>query len=91
MKSRFTINPLVVFEKEDDGAMLFNPETGEIKLLNTTGAFIFQNLDGKKSFPEMVKLLQENFEDAPKEDLEKDLNDFLADLRKVNLIGELHR
>lgn len=42
-------NPDVVLREEDpDGALLFNPDTNQIRVINTTGLFIWKHCDGKK-------------------------------------------
>ena len=45
--SRYLCNPDVVLREEDeDGGLLFNPDTNQIRVLNHTGLFIWKLCDG---------------------------------------------
>ena len=54
IKSKVSLirNPDVVLREEDqDGALLFNPDTNQIRVINPTGLFIWKHCDGKKDLP----------------------------------------
>jgi hypothetical protein len=82
-------NPEIVFRQEEDEAMLFNPDTGGIKILNDTGSFIYQLLDGKHSSNDIVDLLIMEYDALSREQAEQDLNEFLETMLHAQLIGEL--
>ena len=82
-------NPEIVFREEIDEAILFDPRTGAVKILNETGAFIYQLLDGKHSQNDVVESLMERYDTMDREQVEKDLAEFLGGLRESGLIGEL--
>lgn len=79
--TRYVPNPDVVVREEDpDGALLFNPDTNQIKVLNTTGLFIWKLLDGKKDIPAVVAALKEAFEEVPEDEVETHVQAFFDDM-----------
>ncbi len=87
MKAEFYLgNPEIVMEKEEDGALLFNPENGEVKILNLTGAFVFEHLDGKTSIEEICKKMGEEFEIEDLARVRFDVGELLKELVSNNLV-----
>ena len=82
----FIKNPDILMEKEDDGALLFNQETGEIKILNPTCAFIYENIDGKTSGSKIAQKLRDAFECPEKIEIERDVANMLSDMKKNSLL-----
>jgi len=76
----------LVFRKEEEGAFLFNPDDGAIKVLNGVGAFIWQLLDGKNTTEKICQQLEKNFSDEKVPQLKKDFEAFLAELQKMRLL-----
>ena len=89
MGKMLVANPEIVFREEIDEAILFDPRTGAIKILNETGAFIYQLLDGKHSQNDIVELLIKRYNTQSREETLHDLEEFLEGLRESDLIGEL--
>jgi SynChlorMet cassette protein ScmD len=59
-------NPSIVFREEfDDWALLFDPDTGESYGVNPVGAYVWKELDGSKTFAELVDGLRSAFDDVP--------------------------
>jgi SynChlorMet cassette protein ScmD len=80
-------NPLVVLREEfDDWAVLFDPDTGEGYGLNPVSVFIWKNLDGQHTLPEIETELREVCEGVP-EDAEKFIREFVQDLVDQGLAG----
>jgi methyltransferase-like protein len=79
-----TANPNIVFREEDNEALLFNPDTGEVKVLNEVGKFIWSQLDGKNSKEDIVKKILEDFDLASQ--VTKDVEKFLGDLEKLKFL-----
>ncbi len=83
-------NPDVVLREEDpDGALLFNPDTNQIRVINTTGFFIWKHCDGKKDMPAIVSALKKTFDGVPEAEVETQVNDFLNDMKKNGFIGNI--
>jgi SynChlorMet cassette protein ScmD len=80
-------NPMIVLREEfDDWAILFDPDSGDAFGLNPIGVHIWKRLDGNHSVNDILKDLQEGFEDVPYE-AEGDLQEFIEDLVQQGLVG----
>ena len=81
-KDSLICNPDVVLREEDpDGALLFNPDTNQIRVINTTGLFIWKHCDGKKDMLAIVNALKEAFAEVPEMEIETQVNDFLDEMK----------
>ncbi len=78
-------NPDIVYRTEDDEGLIYNPKTGEMKILNETACFMYSLLDGKKSKEDIVDKLINEY-DIEKEIAIKDVENFLKDLSEKKLI-----
>ena len=86
---KFICNPDVVLREEDeDGALLFNPDTNQVKVINNTALFIWKLCDGSRSLAEMIANLKEAFDEVPGDQVEKDVQDFIADMTGSGFIGK---
>ncbi len=85
---RLVANPEIAVDQEDAGALLFHPETGEVQLLNTTGAYLFGLLDGSHSRDDLVDCLVRQFEIEDRRTAESDVDEFLKELKDRSLAGE---
>jgi len=86
--SCYIINPDVGLREEDeDGGLLFNPDTNQVKVINTTGLFIWKLCDGKQNLNEIIAALKDTFEDAPADQITEDVNEFIEGMVKTGFIG----
>ncbi len=86
--SCYIINPDVGLREEDeDGGLLFNPDTNQVKVINTTGLFIWKKCDGTQNLNEIVAAMQDAFEDAPADQITEDVNEFIEVMVKTGFIG----
>ena len=80
-------NPEVVLHEEDeDGALVFNPDNDNIRVLNQTGRFIWSRCDGKHSISQIVEAVQNGFSDAPGERLPGEVEGFLKELCEAGFV-----
>lgn len=89
-KSKISLvrNPDVVLREEDpDGALLFNPDTNQIRVINTTGLFIWKKCDGKKDLPAIVNALKKTFDGVPDGEVEDQVKTFVDDMRANGFLG----
>jgi hypothetical protein len=87
-KSLFIRNPDVILrEEETDGALLFNPDTNQIRVLNATGLFIWKQCDGKSDLPAIIAAMKEAFDGVPEAEIETEINDFLNDMKTNGFLG----
>ena len=87
---KFLKNPDVVLREEgDEGALLFNPDSNQIKVLNTTALFIWKKCNGENKLSDILAELKENFEEVPLKDAEDDVADFLNEMVLCGFVGIL--
>lgn len=56
-------NPnLVLREEDDEDALLFDPETGSVHILNGSAVAVWKLLDGKRDREQIVAALREEYE-----------------------------
>jgi hypothetical protein len=81
-------NPDVVLREEDeDGGLLFNPDTGEVLLLNSTGLFLWQLCTGEHSVSDMLREITDSFDGVPQAEVEDDTLGLLVKLVKAGYLG----
>ncbi|MDQ5985439.1 MAG: hypothetical protein CSYNP_01149 [Syntrophus sp. SKADARSKE-3] len=66
-----------VYRKEENGAYLYDPETGTLKYLNRTGVQIVDLCDGKKNIRDLVDMMQAIYPDEISTKLREDVIDFI--------------
>ena len=64
-----------------------NVNVSKIFNTNESGAFIFNNLKDNKSIDEILSLLKKEY-NAPKDVLEKDLYEFVEELKKRGIYND---
>ena len=90
LTGRFLCNPDVVLREEDeDGGLLFNPDTNQVKVVNTSGLFIWKQFSSPNQPQEVVAAVISNFEEAPKDVVQSDLKEFLDEMIQSGFIGEV--
>lgn len=63
MDSCLSVNPALVLRIEDDDcALLFDPDNGQVQMLNSTAVAVWQLLDGKRSLGQVVDCLKGMYE-----------------------------
>ena len=85
---RYLANPDVSFRQEDDdGGILFNPDTDALEVINPTAVAIWTFLAAPRARAEVVAHLCEVCLDAPRAQVEKDVEEFLDSLLKKGFVG----
>jgi hypothetical protein len=85
----FIRNPDVVTREEDpdEGALLFNPDTNQVKVINTTGLFIWQQCTAARTLEEIVTEVQKSFDEVPAEQVASDVKEFVDGMLVTGFIG----
>jgi hypothetical protein len=84
----YMVNPDVVLREEDEeGGLLFNPDTNQVKVLNLTGLFIWKLCDGKTNLNTILEAIKQEFESVPDEQVENDAQNFIDGLMQAGFIG----
>jgi SynChlorMet cassette protein ScmD len=85
-----TANPVVVLrEKFDDWAVLFNPDTAEAVGINPTGVMVWKLLNGRRNVEEIVRRVQDHYSQVPDRAAE-DVRDFIQSLAERGFVGYEH-
>jgi len=71
-----------------DSGFIFLPTTGETFTVNSLGSDILKLLKEDKSYDQIVDTILENY-DIDNKTIIKDLNDFLNQLKNLNILKEL--
>ena len=79
-------NPDMVFRKEEEGAFLFDPHTGNLKYLNPSGVNVYELCDGCRTVSDIVKLLQELYPDTAIEKIAADTGQFFENLAAMHFL-----
>jgi hypothetical protein len=85
-ESRFTQNTQVIFHKEKNGAYLYNPDSGNLKYVNKIGTSLYELCDGLHPREEMTTQIAQEYQSVPMDQIEKDIDSFLADLLRMGFI-----
>ncbi len=87
---RYCCNPDVVLREEDeDGGLLFNPDTNQVKIVNSTGLFIWKQFGAVNQPAAVAEAVIKNFEEAAPDIVQADLKEFLEEMVRTGFIGEV--
>jgi len=82
----FTQNQKIVYREEDDGAFLFDPDTGDLRYMNHTGKEAFALLMGDKDFEQIIDHLLQLYPEVERSRMQTDVEVFLMDLEQRHII-----
>jgi hypothetical protein len=85
-EKRYRRNEEIVFREEDDGAFLFDPDSGDLRYLNQSGKETFLMLDEDQDVNKVIHRMIELYPDAEPQKIEADVKDFVKDLEKNRFI-----
>ena len=77
---RYIKNNNIVFREEDDGAFLFDPDTGNLKYLNKSAKETFLMIDGQNVLSQITNRLLKLYPYEDSEQVRNDLESFLKEL-----------
>ena len=87
-ETKYLVNPDVSFRpEEDEGGILFNADTDALEVINPTAAEIWAYLAAPHTQADVVGHLCEVCDGAPRDDVEKDVSEFLENLVAKGFIG----
>ena len=80
-------NPLVILREEfDDGAILFDPETGNTFGVNPIGVLVWKHLDGHHAINDIAEIVCERAEAVPS-DVTSHIENFVQAAVDLGLAG----
>lgn len=81
-------NPEVVLREEDqDGALLFNPDTNQIRALNETALYIWNLCDGSRDVVAIEEAIRGAFEDIPEDQVVDQIVEFMNQMVATEFVG----
>ena len=80
-------NSGIVLRQDQEGALLFNPDTYQIRASNSTGLAVWRACDGHRNLVDIVAVLRETFEDAPQGMLIEQVRAFVDDMTANGFVG----
>ena len=75
-----------MFREEDDGAFLFDPDSGDLRYLNQSGKETFLLLGEDQSLSRVIRRMTELYPDVDPQKIESDVNEFVKDLEENRFI-----
>jgi hypothetical protein len=89
----FLRNPDVVLREEDpeEGALLFNPDTNQVKVINTTGLFIWQQCGEARTLEQIIAEVQKSFDEVPSEQVAQDVREFVDSMSADGFFGTVEK
>lgn len=87
---RYQSNPDVSCRPEgpDEGAILFNPDTDTVVVINPIGLLIWEALVQPRTLDDIVAYVTEHCEDVPADQVHTDVEVFLGSLQPGGFLGE---
>ncbi len=87
LTKKFVKNPSIVYREEEDGAFLFDPETGNLKYINHSAKETFLMLNGQKDVNRLIQYLFELYPDVDFKQIQKDIGSFIEQLEVNGFIS----
>ncbi len=91
MKQEFKLiqNTKIIFRKEENGAYLYDPDSGKLKYINRVGTSLYELCDGLHPVEWMIARIGRDYQSVPLEQIEKDVDRFLADLLQMDFVTRI--
>ena len=77
---RYKANPVVSYGEEEDGAVLFNPDTDDTVIINITGQILWDLLKTPHTVEELSEHLTIKYQDVSIEQVTEDVTQFVQAL-----------
>jgi hypothetical protein len=85
---RLIQNPEVILrEVDEDGALLFNPDTNRVRVVNRTGLFIWNLCEKGLDLPSILSELREAFDQVPEAEVPDQVTGYLSEMVRSGFIG----
>jgi hypothetical protein len=86
--SRYVVNPDVSCREEGpDGALLFNPDTDQVVVVNVTGLLIWEALAEPRTATGVVETIVSQCANVPEDQVTQDVQEFVEQLAAKGFVG----
>jgi hypothetical protein len=82
----FAANPDIVLRTEEDGAFLFDPDSGRICFVNEVGITIWKLCKKPVTLAEIIHQVELDYTEVPAPQVATDCRDFLKQLDTLNFL-----
>jgi hypothetical protein len=76
----------MIAREEDESLLLFDSDSGSVKVLNETAALVWNSIDGKTPVKDLIDTVVKAFPDSERQMVVTDVLAFLKDLREHTFI-----
>ncbi|MEN8208800.1 MAG: PqqD family peptide modification chaperone [Candidatus Fermentibacteria bacterium] len=76
----------VVREESENASLLFNPDTGDVLVINATGRFIWDLCAERNTMNDIIREFKENFDCLPA-NLVEDIDSYMSIMTEGGFIG----
>ena len=88
---RFKQNENIVYREEDQGAFLFDPDSGDLRYINQSGKETLLLLTGDNDITKVIDNMLDLYPDVEPQQIQDDVKNFLKDLEEERFILPLNR
>jgi len=82
------LKPDLVVREEEDGGLLYDPDSGDVRILNLSAVAVCNLLDGRRTIAEIVETLEESFAGMDADAGEQVLA-LVRDLQRIGVLGTM--
>ena len=91
METKLMVNTnLVLREEGDEGALLYDPDTGAVRILNLTAVAIWKLLEAERTVSEVIRTLKEQFDGLDGE-AEEQVLQMVRELQRLGALGTVEK
>jgi len=91
LDTQVVLNPNMVLREEgDEGSILFDPDTGAVRVLNLTATTIWKLLEEQRTLHQVMAALREQFEDMD-EKAEEQVLGLVSELVRLGALGVVEK
>ena len=90
LEKKYKRNEKIVFREEDDGAFLFDPDTGDLKYVNESGKESFLMLITDNDVKQVINHMLDLYPEVEPTRMQEDIESFLKDLEENRYIFPLN-
>lgn len=84
-------NPKIVCRQEEDDALLFNPESSAIKILNRTGYEIWKLCAKPIALEQIIEKIEKEYPQTSPDTIKENVVDFISLMKNLSFIEKIFK